>query len=698
MQVTKIADKTLVRPRHICKQKFGSTIPQVSSSPSEFSAGATPPQAPPRLTWGRVAWLIFLALAIVPIAYLLTANAWLATSARSLAHKKPEKFQADWSFAYTLWPGRVHFFDLELRGRNRSTVWYVSLDRGSGSIAIEDLFGRVARIEELRGSGLRFKVRPRVDKPLPEDIDPADVPPPPELVDPETEAERGLPPLLPPIPGFEGLGEPIKGTKPPWTIEIEHLDVDDVEEVWLERYHYLAKSSGSGRLIGAMKLRLRRSFELPHFELVLGEGQLEIRDRQLATLEKGRAVGALLPFPTRRYRVFELMKFFKTEVELKALDSDLSALEYYLRGSPIELNGKGTIEADLVLDQGLLGKSSRLAVTDAELELAYLAYWGRGKGRATVDVVGEPGPSGEEIHLARLGAKLDDFELGVLGSQAAHLRGKGLTVDASTANLDLSAERPQLRGTIRMPRTEIPDFRVYNSLWPPSFPFELQSGKAQLESVLHFDTTPESHRVDGTVAITGHGIRAALLTNPFVSDFRLDVALRSEDIKGQTFDIAGSRLEIGPLDGEWKPATRAWLAKVAIGKGTLRLAAPRAFDVDLEADLLDSSPLVAALITKKPKFDWMSGLLTVRNLHLVTHATLHDKNLALRRFKLEGAGDVAVEGELLLADKKGDGAFHIQYGPLSTAVRLDPAGGRDWKIVRPRHAFELWLDELKKRP
>lgn len=640
-----------------------------------------------------------LALLVVPITYLVVANVWLATSAHALARKKPEKFQADWTFAYTVWPGRVSFFNLEMRGRNRSTTWYASLDRGSGSIALEDLFTRVARIEDLRGTGFRFRVRPRVDKPLPEDADPEDVPPPPELEDPEEQEVRGLPPLLPPIPGFEGLGEPIKGTKPPWTIEIEHFDLADVEEIWLERYRYEADGE-SGRVQGSLLLRLRRSVELPGFDLELGPGKLEVKDHKLAQLSKGRAAGVMLPFTTRRYRIFELTRYSKAEIELEATDSDLSALQYYLRGSPIELGGQGRVAAHVFLDRGVLKQGSELSVTEAELRLAYLSYWGAGKGAARVEVggrsrPGDPQPQENGPDVARMAARLDTFELGVLGTKAAHLRGKGLEIDVFSETLDLSVDRPQLEGEIRMPVTEVPDFRVYNALWPPSFPFELRHGKAQLQSRLHFDTTATSHRVDGTVLLTAHAVRAALLNNEFVADLRLDAVLKSEDIKSRDFEIGGTRFEISALEGLWKPETHGWWAKVAIPRGQLRLEEPRAFELQLEADLQDSSPLVAALLTKKPSFEWMSGLLTVHDLHLETQVALRNRNFGLRKLRLEGAGNLAVEGELLLADKKGDGAFHIQYGPLATAVRLTPEGGREWKLVRTRHAFEIWLDELR---
>lgn len=636
--------------------------------------------------------MALLALLAVPIAHFILANLFLATGVHALVNRKPEKFQADWTFAYTIWPGTIYFRNLEMRGRNRSVVWSASLEQGSGRIALGDLFSRNLVVDDLEGSGFRFLIRPRVEKPPPPGSEEGIEPPPAPAADPEEQAAAGLPPLLPPIPGFDGLGEPIKGTKPPWTIDIRSFDFAEIEEVWLERYHFAAEEP-SGRLRGAMLLLLRNSVELPRYELELGRGKVEVQDRQLAFLEKGRAVGSTLAFPTRPYTAFELTRYFKTELELDTRDSDLSVLQYYLRGSPLELGGQGQLLAHLFLDQGVLGPGSRLDIKDADLRFAYLSYWGTGKGAARLEVDPEQGKN-----TTRMAARLESFELGTLGSRAAHLRGHGLEIDAFSPSLDLAEERPKIRGEVRMPATEIPDFRVYNQLWPESFPFELREGKAELQSRLFFETTETSHRADGTLLLTGRGIRAALLQNEFVGDFRLDTKLSSEDLKSKSFELRGTRLEITGLEGKWQPPTHAWWARITIPKGQLRLEQPRSFELTLEAELADSSPLVAALITKKPELEWMSKILTIKKLLLNTEVDLQGKNLDMHHFRLRGGEHLEAEGRFVLENKQGNAVFHVGYGPFAAAFRLQPNGGRDWKLLGSQQAFKNWLDELQRPP
>ncbi len=389
-----------------------------------------------------------------------------------------------------MWPGKVHFRNLELRGRNRRVVWSASLDqRLRPSIAVEELFDRHVRIDGLRGSGFRFLMRPRVEKPAPgrrrrRAAAAAEVPRHRRKIE-ETEGDA---PLLPPIPGFEGLAEPIKSTKAPWTIDLDDFAVNEVQEVWLERYHYLAENP-AGRFSGSMVLRLRRSVELPHFDLVLAGGGLLVRNEKLARLDRFAAQGAMESFPTRPYTVQELTRYIQADVELSAQESNLSALEYYLRGFPVELGGQGKVKAKLGLFRGVLQPGSHLEVNEATLRLAYLTYWGTGRGSAQVRV----DENKEGGNLARLSARLDTFELGVLGSASPTSPARGLTVAARTENLDLSEERPRLEGEVHMPSTVVPDFRVYNRLWPESFPFELRSGQALLESDIQFATTETGH-------------------------------------------------------------------------------------------------------------------------------------------------------------------------------------------------------------
>lgn len=664
-------------------------------------ADLSAPAAPRRTR--RWLWAVLVGVLALPLLYLLGANLWLLTSAHELANRRPQQFQADWSSAYTLWPGRVHFRDLELRGRNRRQMWSASLASGQADLVWAELFAREVRLRDLQGEGFRFRIRPRTDLPAdaPDEPDELDEPGAPDAPasEPAAASRVSASPALPPIEGFEGMAEPIRSRKAPWSIHIEKFVLDDVQEVWIERFRYVAEAPG-GRFSGSLVLRLRRSVELPQLMLELADGRVEIEGRELVSLETGRVEGALLPFVTRRTPLLEFSRYLKANLDLVAPDSDLSALEYYLRGSPVELGGRGRLEAHLALDQGRVLIGSRLEVAEADLQLAYLTYWGRGRGAVKVAVEPMAGPAlgPEAPGFARLLATLDDFELGVLGTDKAHLRGTGLEIEAETTNLDLGDPRPILRGEVRLPATEVPDFSVYNQLWPKSFPLELLGGKAEIESRLSFDTREKTHSAEGSVKVHGRRIRARFLGEDLAGDFSLEAKLESQDLASRQFDLRGARLKIENLDGRWHPETTQWWANIELTDGHLDLGENRGFDLGVTAELADTSPLVAALLAKKPGFDWLSRILEIDRLRLKAKVKLARDRFDLRRLHIEGDGDrLVIDGEVLLQNKKADGAFRIEYGPLSAAVRIHPGGDRDWKLLKNQAAYDAWLAELRRK-
>ena len=661
-----------------------SPTPIATSSADPGAANVAP--APPRKS-RRLLRAVLVGLLVLPLLYLVAANLWIATSAHDLANRRPEKFQADWTSAYSVWPGRVHFRNLELRGRNRRQMWSASLESGRADLVWAELFAREVRLEDLRGHGFQFHIRPRTDVPV-------DAPEEPEEEAEEPDQHASASPALPPIEGFEGMSEPERSRKKPWSIHIEKFELADVQEIWVERFRYLAEAPG-GQFTGSMVLRLRRSVELPELMLELAPGQIEVEGRQLVRIETGRLEGALLPFLTRRTPLLEFSRHLKASLDLVAPDSDLSALDYYLRGSPVALSGRGRLETHLALEQGRVLNGSRLAVTEANLQLGYLSYWGRGRGTVQAAVEGRAG-AGDGT--ARLLARLDDFELGVVGAEKAHLRGTGLEIKAETTSLDLTDPRPVLRGEVNLPATEIPDFSVYNQLWPESFPLELLGGRAEIESRLSFDTREKAHSAEGNLQVTGRGIRARFLGEELAGDFSLKAGLESQDLASRRFELREAQLAIENLAGNWQPPTTGWWAKIDIAKGHLNLAEPRAFDLEVKAKLADTSPLVAALLAKKPAFDWLSRILEIERLNLEGRVQLAGNRFDLRRLHVEGDGDrLVIDGEVLLQNKKADGAFRIEYGPLSAAVRIEPNGNRDWKLLKNQAAYDAWLAELRRK-
>lgn len=99
----------------------------------------------------RTVWTLLVAYA----AYLLLGNLFLNTPLGTwTANRTPEKFQAQWGPAVTLFPGHVVARDVRLKGQVRNTAWEVQAERVRGRVALWPLLAREVRVPSVVASGL----------------------------------------------------------------------------------------------------------------------------------------------------------------------------------------------------------------------------------------------------------------------------------------------------------------------------------------------------------------------------------------------------------------------------------------------------------------------------------------------------------------------------------------------------------------
>lgn len=106
---------------------------------------------------GRPRWLrrTLWALLIVYGSYLLLGNLFLNTPLGPwAANRKPEKFQAQWGPAFTLYPGHVIARDVRLQGQVRHLYWDVQAQRVSGRLALLPLLRKEVRVPSVVASGV----------------------------------------------------------------------------------------------------------------------------------------------------------------------------------------------------------------------------------------------------------------------------------------------------------------------------------------------------------------------------------------------------------------------------------------------------------------------------------------------------------------------------------------------------------------
>ncbi|MBO9718253.1 MAG: hypothetical protein J7507_15990 [Pseudoxanthomonas sp.] len=92
--------------------------------------------------------------------YLLLGNLFLNTPlGPALANRTPEKFQAQWGPAFTLYPGHVIARDVRLQGQVRRIAWDVEAGRVRGRVALWPLLRKEVRVPSAVASGVRGGAR-----------------------------------------------------------------------------------------------------------------------------------------------------------------------------------------------------------------------------------------------------------------------------------------------------------------------------------------------------------------------------------------------------------------------------------------------------------------------------------------------------------------------------------------------------------
>jgi hypothetical protein len=112
----------------------------------------------------RVLWSLVVLYAI----YLVAGNAFLNTTlASDEVNRKPQTFQAQWSWAWTAWPGHIHAYDLTLHGHARRLLWSAHGESAGGRIMLWPLLRRELRFASVRAVAVTVDVQPATADHLP---------------------------------------------------------------------------------------------------------------------------------------------------------------------------------------------------------------------------------------------------------------------------------------------------------------------------------------------------------------------------------------------------------------------------------------------------------------------------------------------------------------------------------------------------
>lgn len=663
----------------------GPGSPPERSAPDPLPDDSPSSGSPVRRTLRIGAWIVV----GIALLWLVAANVFLRTDlARDLANRKPDKVQLSWDSAWSLVPGVVHLRGFELRVRARKATWGLDIDRGWCLVNVPALFAKRVHVPIARVEDAAFRLARTGERDEPAQDRPPQA----------TSADAALADAVPRFPAFEGRPEPERSrSKTPWRWTFSSADVEGVSELWIDAVRYRPDAVG-GRVRGAVRVVPRDATTVPRLEFDLPTGSLHLGGESLGRVERLSFDGRIETFqhgsggddaqsePKGMRWLRQLVGVLRGGVA----DAEIEPLGHYFRGLPVDLAGKGDLDAELHMAYGEIQPGSRIDVEDMDVTVRYGRYQAEGMGRLEARVAEDAvdDPEGTEPH-ADLELRLGSFELGRVGEEGAHVRGDDLVLTGATPTLDLLDPEPELEARVTIDEADIPDVTYYNSFLPPSSPLTLTSGVGQLDLEARFSTV--ERRASADVKIRGADVGARWRDVDLQGDVSVVARMPEGSLEAERFEGVTATLELtdARVDGDAVDAREggAWSMSAQVRDGEIELDRPVRLTASIDATCTDTRPLVAFIGQKSRVVDWFSETLTIRDLDLETGLRIGERIIAFRDLRLTGGDKLEVDGELRFGAADREAVFLLQWGSLSAAVEID-GDERSWELFGSKKWYE----------
>jgi hypothetical protein len=311
----------------------------------------------------RHARRLLLLLVFAPLLFLVVyaaAARWLLAgpTLRALINTEPESLSLDYDEANSLWPGRVTIRNLRIRGSDRNVQWMIRLADARVDYSVLALVKRTFQAKRLRGTGLSFSLRNK--------LEPGEV----------ENADRSV---LPPIPGFADppLRSPevqgAEAARNPWCIDVRRIRIEHFDDIWIDAYHY----RGAARLDGAFFLRPGLMVRIGPARVGVESGEVRVGRAPVGVSLSGNIDGTFEPFEPPKVHGSEVWQKVSGAVTLEARFDRLESLQHLVSSADTRLEeGAGKAAIRVAIVRGIAKGEVRLAVHDGSVRLKELGLQG----------------------------------------------------------------------------------------------------------------------------------------------------------------------------------------------------------------------------------------------------------------------------------------------------------------------------------
>ena len=371
-------------------------------------------------------------------------------------------------------------------------------------------------------------------------------------------------------------------------------------------------------------------------------------------------------------------------LKVEGLISQFEWLNLIMKNSlNLHFKGRGELNADLKLKQGLLAEGSTINVVPKDLNIALLDYVFTGEGLFHFLVTkGGSNPSMKfdlALHDAKM--KRQDEKAAMIEQVKMHLQGE-------INELDLESSQKALALHLQIPSAKVKNIAVYNSYIPKNSPFKLTSGTADM----HADIVLGTNNAKGYVKLNTHGLTMNIDDQKISARLNMDIKIASGVPKDMAFNIAASKIvldqaRVAGSTVQYKQPD--WSAVVHLNKADVVWRKPIRLHSETSLHIKDSRPVIAMMDNKKGKHNWLSNLATIENIH--GKATVNMANNVITfPYAMVKSDKIDIGAKGIISPNLRDGVFYLRFKGLKILLKMRN-GKKNLDIFHVQKTFDNYI-------
>jgi hypothetical protein len=635
----------------------------------------------------RLAVAIFL---LAWTSYALAATAFMQLGGVQKILGSGDSIQIGFRRAWSFWPGHVHVQDFVIVAQDNNVQFSIEIPNVEVHMKLLELTKRTFHATSVRGSGLVFRFRHRIN--------------------PESLASAPWVSAYPPIPGMADppLREASAPTPPVdeahyklWTIHLENVDVD-AREVWAQ----MARFQGQAHVHGQFQLKPALHLWVgPPAELTFASGNVSVGPYDVFRDWRGTITALVDPF---NVNTLEGMQVFRQISARVTVSAELAGLDVGSLFAPdLELaDGSGAFDLDLGLEHGVVAADSSMLLRSHHVAMRAgdksfnvfgsiaLAAGGAEAYRATDPKLNVPSDAG---HIA---LELPVASVWIGGDRYPPLELRGAAALVATTSLDVTKSWDLAGALVRFDKAELDDLRWIRPKSRPDNALGIDGGRGHASGFLSL--TREQGLFASLSAQVEEGRfswKASTWQANASAEFTTEKHAARDDAEREgkrllaeaAADVRGAikLRDVRFASGDHK--VESWWADIDVSRA--RLDPAHNFDASarVEAKLQNGLPVLYLLTSDDDIPHIVPALLPLDNVMLGVDVDHHCRFTDVRIVQATG-GPLAAEGRLQLERGETRGAVLVHTAPtaiLSMGLELReqsshtaPMVGQGWLAER----------------